>query len=181
MNDPFAPSSTPSDEDVPVEETAPEPEPAPAPKKKAAPKRAAPAPSLEERDGKWVITLKGGAGFEAPWLVGHLSSLQEVNDALSGPNAELLVDTFEKLQKASAKLQEFGPTKAAPPRGGGGGGQARQAPAGARQAPGGETRYCDHGQMIFRSGVSQKTGNPYQLFACPERDRSQQCKAQFLN
>lgn len=119
-------------------------------------------------DGKVVVTLKGGSGFDAPWIVIHADSVQ---DALRQFDEDL-ASLMERAQQAASKFSSLS-TKPAP----------QQAPsqrpntappAGATQAPAGQTETCAHGEMIFRSGIS-KAGKPYKMFACPERDRNAQC------
>ncbi len=39
---------------------------------------------------------------------------------------------------------------------------------------------CVHGQRTFREGTG-KTGKPYKMWACPSKDRSSQCDAQWVN
>jgi hypothetical protein len=36
---------------------------------------------------------------------------------------------------------------------------------------------CDHGHMILKSGVSEKTGREYHGYTCPERTKANQCDA----
>jgi len=40
--------------------------------------------------------------------------------------------------------------------------------------------HCRHGEMLFKSGKSQKTGNPYTGYTCKSTDRSDQCKPVWL-
>src|SRR5690606_30469209 len=47
-------------------------------------------------------------------------------------------------------------------------------PEGASKAPNGRTERCDHGDMIYRSGIG-KSGKPWKAFSCPEKDRNAQC------
>jgi hypothetical protein len=157
----------------------PEPEPtAPAkkaPAKKAAAKAAAPAPVVSVgADGKHVVTMKGGKDFDAPWYVVHASGLDELEELFNGEGGVRLAKLFERIQAASKHFAGLKVPSAS------GVGQARQAaPAAAQQAPGGEKRFCAHGEMQFKSDVS-KAGKPYKGFFCTERDRNSQCKAQFL-
>jgi hypothetical protein len=39
---------------------------------------------------------------------------------------------------------------------------------------------CQHDFMIHKTGVSSKTGKPYEGYVCPETDRNQQCKPVWL-
>jgi hypothetical protein len=40
--------------------------------------------------------------------------------------------------------------------------------------------YCKHGEMLFKTGTSQKTGNPYTGYTCKSTDRADQCKPVWL-
>ena len=128
-----------------------------------------------DAEGKVVLTFKGGTGYDAPWIVIHAADLQDAHDSVTGDNASLLAATMERVQTAGKHFSGMAPTKSSGGSAGGGGG----APAAAQSAPGGETRHCAHGEMVFKSGVS-KAGKPYKLFSCTA-PRDQQCKAQFLN
>jgi len=151
-----------------------------APAKKAAAKKVAnkPAPAVAASEGKVVLTFKGGAGFDAPWIVIHAESLEDAYDQVTEENAKLLADLMGKVQSAGQHFVKLG---GGSPNSNGGqnSGGRRGAPQGAQEAPNGEERYCAHGKMQFKSGVS-KAGNTYKGFFCPSRDRNEQCKAQFL-
>jgi hypothetical protein len=122
-----------------------------------------------------VGTIKGGTGFDSPWLVIHAADVNDLRTQLTD-NADVVRDIMEALWAASKKFQSYGtvgkvlkeshPTSAAP--------------VGADAAPNGETRSCKHGQMVYKAGVAKASGKPYRLFSCPERDRASQCDAQFL-
>jgi len=127
--------------------------------------------AVGDGEGKIVLTFKEGAGYDASWVVVHAES---VADGIA-----ILADKqFGDLLARTKKIAAFfsgGSTAQAASNGGGGG-----APAASQEAPGGEKRYCSHGEMVYRSGVSKKSGNAYKMFACPSPDRNGQCKAQFL-
>jgi hypothetical protein len=53
-----------------------------------------------------------------------------------------------------------------------------QAPQAASQAPAGNPPLCAHGPRQWKEGVS-KAGNPYKMWACPSRDRNDQCQPQW--
>lgn len=191
MEDPFAtaPAADEAQADPSTEESPFNAPPEEAPKKAPATKKPAKAgtvtvgvkPVMEGFDSsKIVLTLKGGVGFDAPWIVVHATDLQDANDQVSGENALLLVDTMTKLQAAAKKFVELGGGSPAPR--GGGGGQQRQsnAPQAAQEAPGGESRHCAHGAMRFKSGIGKNSGKPYSAFFCTSRDRNDECPAQFL-
>ena len=131
---------------------APPPE---APKKAA--KKAAPKPVVApEGDGKVTITLKGGAGFDAPWIVIHATDIADAYEQLSGDYAAILVELMGKVKKAGTFFSGgngAAPRPAAPA-------QAQEAPAGAPECPPGWT---------YRSGVG-KTGKPYKGYFPPRGD-----------
>lgn len=162
FEDPF--DNAPADSEE-VEQTA-------APAIKVAKKKPAPADS----DGKVVLTFKGGRDFDAPWIVIHANGLQEAHDFVVGDNASLLATVMERVKVASRHFA--GQPAAAQPQAAGGGQAPSRAPQGAQEAPGGEKRFCEHGEMVFKSGVS-KAGNSYKLFSCTA-PREHQCKAQYL-
>ena len=39
---------------------------------------------------------------------------------------------------------------------------------------------CSHGRMIYKDGVSEKTGNKYRGYTCSSKTRSEQCKPIWL-
>ncbi|MGW6624259.1 hypothetical protein ACWF99_23845 [Nocardia sp. NPDC055002] len=163
--------------------------PAEAPKKtaakKAAPKKA--VAKLEQNDGgKVTVTLKGGKDFDSPWIVIHADSVEDAYEQMSGDSGTLLAELMDKVAKAGGFFASKAPAKPAGGNGGGGnrgggysgGGGGNGRPQAAAEAPGGEKRYCNHGEMVFKSGVS-KAGKPYKLFSCTG-PRQEQCDAQFL-
>lgn len=129
--DPFA--------DVPVDTDTPEPFTEPEPAKKAPAKKAA-AKKVEvgDVDGKVTITLKGGAGFDAPWIVIHAADIPDAYLQLSGDQAALLVELMDKVKKAGAHF-------AAGSKGGAAGGAparpGNEAPPGTPEAPGPDWQY----------------------------------------
>lgn len=135
-------------------------------------------PRFESAEGKVVVTFKGGTGFDAPWIVIHATDVQDAYNQVTGEGAVLLAKLMERTQVAAKHFASQ--SQAKPAAAAASGGNTSNAPQGAQQAPGGEKRYCEHGEMEFKSGVAKASGKPYSLFGCTERDRDQQCKAQFL-
>lgn len=126
-------------------------------------------------DGKIVSTYKEGAGYDASWTVVHAASVDDWFAIHEDPR-------FPELLAKQKKVAAYFRVK---PEGAATSQQAAQpnpsyAPQAATQAPGGEKRYCDHGEMVFKTGVAKATGKPYSLFSCTA-PRESQCKAQFLN
>lgn len=120
-------------------------------------------------EGKLVVTLKGGKGYEAPWVVVHAI---DVDDAMETLSHEKLPALLEKAQKASEYFEGAAPTKdtgqvASRPQNGSQGQQQRTQgrPAAATEGPWG-VQTCEHGTMTFKSGVGDD-GNVWQGYFCP--------------
>ncbi|QGJ89189.1 hypothetical protein SEA_RETRO23_51 [Mycobacterium phage Retro23] len=121
-------------------------------------------------------TFKFAGQYSDPWVVVKGADPADVYAKISTPEFKALMDRVQQIAGVYAGA-------AAKPAGNAGGGAQQQqsrAPQPAQEAPGGEKRYCSHGEMQFKSGVSKKTGNPYKMFVCTA-PRDQQCDAQFLN
>lgn len=180
MTDSFDPFS-----DDPADE--PDTEPTPAPKKttrKPAVKKETTKMADEtatDRTGM-TLTFKGGSGFDAPWIVAHVADLQAADDLLSGENQDQLKRVMERSQSAGAFFASKAPTRPATESGAGArSGNTTAAPAASQAAPGGEERFCKHGPMSFKSGVSQKTGKVWKAFMCPSpKGTPDQCDAEWI-
>jgi hypothetical protein len=127
---------------------APPPE---APKK--VPAKKVVAKPATDSDGKVTMTFKGGAGFDAPWVVIHAADIPDAYEQLSGDNAALLVEIFGKVKKAGAFFS------------GGNGSATRPAPAAAATPPAGAPE-CPPG-WEFKSGTNKNTGKPWKGFFPP--------------
>jgi hypothetical protein len=145
--DPFA--------DVVADDAAVFDAPAPEAPKKTPAKKAAPRPE-SSGEGKLTVTFKGGAGFDAPWIVLHAADISDAYEQLSGDYAALLVELMGKVKKAGAFFSG-GEAKTA----------ARSAPQQAQDAPA-DAPDCPPG-WTYRSGVG-KTGKPYKGFFPPRGD-----------
>lgn len=123
-------------------------------------------------EGKIVSTYKEGAGYEASWTVVHAESVDDWFGIHEHPRFKELLDRQKKVagyfrdKPTTASQQQNQPNP------------SYRAPQGAQEAPGGEKRFCSHGEMVFKSGIS-KAGNAYKLFSCPA-PRQEQCQAQYL-
>lgn len=129
--------------------------PAEAPKKAAVKKVA--KPTVESNREGVTITLKGGAGFDAPWIVIHATSLDDAYEQVSGDNAGLLAKLMDRTANAASYFS--GLKKPAAPA-------ERPAP----QQPPANAPDCPPG-WEFKSGVS-KAGKPYKGFFPPRGDDS---------
>ncbi|QUI30660.1 hypothetical protein H9W91_07125 [Streptomyces alfalfae] len=114
------------------------------------------------------VTLKGGKGYDAPWIT---IDGTDVADALAQldrkDEVKALVDAAAKIGRYFASTGEPAGGGSAPKRfengkvvggSGGGGGGERQ----------GDTT-CAHGDRTYRSGGS------WEAMFCPARDKSEQC------
>lgn len=133
------------------------------------------APSV---DGNKVrVTLKGGTGYDAPWITIDGKDIPDTLNQITEHAQALkeLVDQTAKVGKYFAGTGGSSGGRQGGQSSNGGGGQQKPAH---QQAPGGQTKTCDHGDMEWKSGIS-KAGNPYKGFFCPSNDRNDQCKPHF--
>jgi hypothetical protein len=143
-------------EDATVDDTDVAPFEAPAPKK-AAPKKAA-VKADPDSEGKLTVTLKGGAGFDAPWIVVHAGSVDDALEVFQA-DATKLASLMDRVQAAGKYFVGLAPAK---PASGSGGAPARpgaEAPAGTPTAPGPDWTY--------KSGVNAKTGKTWKAWMPP--------------
>ena len=115
-------------------------------------------------DTEVSVTLKGGAGYDAPWVV------------LRAPDvatARTLVDDEENLTPlldSAAKAGKYFSGLNAPV----------QTAAASSSSSGGEGRTCKHGAMQWKSGFSSSTGKAWQGWFCPSpKGTPDQCKPEF--
>lgn len=132
VTDPFAETT----DEAQSAETVLDTPPAEAPKKRTA-KTTEVVPSAST-ESKVVVTLKGGSGFDAPWIVIHAVSVDDAYEQFDGKLAELMT----KVQAAGKHFAGLAPAKSggersasAPPRG------AVEPPAGTPPAPGPDWQY----------------------------------------
>lgn len=162
---------------APADEPQLQPETAPVQQAPIATTTVAVKPVIVGDAGKITLTFKGGGAYADRWLVAHVANPAEGLELLKDPQ-------FKELLDLSKRIASYDSGGSAPAGGGNQQSQAQQpaqqsnVPQGATQAPGGEERFCSHGKMEFKSGVS-KAGKPYKLFGCTA-PRDSQCKAVFL-
>ncbi|AIW02944.1 hypothetical protein PBI_LARENN_49 [Mycobacterium phage Larenn] len=121
-------------------------------------------------------TFKFAGQYSDPWVVVKGADPADVLSKVNTAEFKALMDRVQQI----AGIYAGSGAKPAGNAGGGAQQQQSRAPQAAQEAPNGEKRYCAHGEMEFKSGVSKKTGKPYKLFSCTA-PRDQQCEAQFLN
>jgi len=124
--------------------------------------------AVQNTEGKLTVTLKGGAGFDAPWIVIHADDAADALEQLKAPE---LKELMELTKKAGAHFS------------GGSGSSARPAPQSAAPAQsnaGSSAPSCSHGAMTYRKGISKKTNKPWEAYFCPAPQGEEQCKAKFI-
>lgn len=140
----------------------------------SAPKASAVREQAPSNEGV-TVTLKGGKGYEAPWIVIHAadpaSALAQLNDPVLKTLADRTAQIGAKFAGTAPQTAAAGPASPAPSAPTGSAKPAHQ------QAPGG-AKYCDHGEMQFKSGTNS-AGKLWSGHFCPERDKDQQCTPQW--
>lgn len=132
--------------------------------KKAAPKKAATAAPKPEADTRVGGTVKGGAGFDVPWLTPSWPTWKAAAEDLADPETqEHMKFVADQLARFSAyfqgKVAEYAPAKpaAAAP--------SNRAPAGATEPPAG-TPAAPGPDWTYKTGVG-KTGKPWKAWMPP--------------
>lgn len=115
---------------------------------------------------KIVTTLKGGSGYDAPWIVIHSDSPEDALETLNNPAMEDLINRTQEVGKFFAKLGNPAPARGNNGGGGGGGNRSKGKPAGATQAPDGQQAPEGY---VYKSGVS-KAGKPWEAFMPIDRN-----------
>lgn len=135
-----------------------------------------------EGEGKVVVTLKGGTGYDAPWIVIHAEDASEALAQLDGTLAELMQKTAQVARYFHGQLE-----LSKPPQGGQNGGYQNQQQSGgqagrppnASQPPNGQAEYCAHGPMQFKSGVNGQ-GKAWSGHFCPQpKDAPDKCDVKW--
>lgn len=127
-------------------------------------------------EGKVTVTLKGGVGFNAPWVVIHG---KDVGDALDQINDPQITDLLERAQKASKYFADKAETPT-PTQGSQGGSQTQSGQPAASVAGSGTVKTCPHGPMALKSGVSA-SGKAWSGWFCPTpKDTPGQCKVEWV-
>src|SRR5690606_6077251 len=136
--------------------------------------------SIEARDGSVSATFKGTGEYTSSWYVVKTPSFERLAEMLE---YEASVKRSQKHAHVDARIDKQAGhphSNAVPePQTKSSGNQKKQGgkpgePEGATKAPNGRTETCDHGEMIYRSGMG-KSGKPWKAFFCPEKDRNAQC------
>lgn len=159
-------------------EEAQQPEPAETPKPKSVGTVSVDVkPNLLPLDnGSVTMTFKGGAGFEAPWIVIHATDLEDAHRQVS-EEAALLASLMERVQKAGAHFASNGPANTG--RGGNTGGVSAP-PQGATEAPAWAPPK-PHADFVYKTGLSAKNGKTWHAWMPPEKGDSRDAKFFYPN
>lgn len=151
-------------------------------------------------EGKLVATFKGGSGYDAPWLVVHAKDITDLEETLAdGKRLAALLTRIKRIGATFAGKDDAGSGQRSggqqsrggqQQRGGSSGGsqqrRSNERPAGKPEAADGpprgvEQEYCDHGDMIWRTGYNEQKKKSWGGFFCPlPRDRKdEQCDPVF--
>ena len=165
--------------------------------------------AFENEAAKYTVTLKGGGGYDAPWIVVRSSDVPSLKSDVGALDDEALslvksaglrfAGAGAPPATAGAAAQQFAnagmvsqeqvtDTYAADAAAGGMGAFAAPEvstpvapPAPPASAPG-SAPSCKHGPMKFLTGTSKKTGRPYKMWACDTpQGTPDQCRPQFVN
>lgn len=166
---PFDPFRQPEPDEAQAEEVVVPDEPAAV----VPPKKEAPAVVTPVSSGKMTVTFKGNGGFDSPWIVIYADDAEDAYRQVTDPSLFKLVEATKRVGEGWAGL--YG-AKTAPAREASS--QGANKPAEATTAPNGQKKFCRHGEMDFKSGISKKTNKPYSLFSCTG-PREEQCDAQW--
>jgi hypothetical protein len=143
--------------------------------------------TLKHPTGPWW-TIYGTAGEIADQIaqvfphlaINQASDFPVMVSQASAEWAQLVGATGQTPNQGNPGNQNFGN------QGGGGGfsGQGNGGHNGNRGnqgggAPGGESRFCAHGEMQWKSGTSKTTNKPYAGWFCTSSDRNNQCKPEW--
>lgn len=107
-------------------------------------------------DSKVVVTMKGGAGFEQPWIVVHADDAADARATIEGPEMEALI---EAVRGTATKFSGSAPA-AAPAK------TSNGQPTASQQAPNGQTPPPGY---MFKSGMG-KNGKPWSAFMPIDRN-----------
>lgn len=139
------------------------------PAKAPAEKTAATAAPRPESSGGWegvTVTLKGGKGFEAPWIVIHAA---DAADALAQVKDKAMAELAKATAQMGAWFAGLGGSGSTPASSGGERPSRSDSKPERQRAPRGEREYCEHGEMTWKSGTN-KRGKAYSGFFCPDNE-----------
>lgn len=134
-------------------------------------------------NAKIVVTLKGGPGYDAPWLVFHGNTVAEALDTVSAAEASGLMVAVGKAAEAFRTHANVGgvlgasPVSPAP--------QQQAAPAAPQSAPqgppGATSPTCPHGVKTYKTS-KPGAAKAWKAWMCPApQGTPDQCKPEWIN
>lgn len=120
-------------------------------------------PVIVSDQSKLTVTLKGGSGYAAPWIVLHADTPQEALTVLQDETLRELILQTQKVGGFFAEKEPASAKQSAPQNRGGAPAGAQQPPAGAPEKPEG---------WVYKTGISKKTGKPWKGYFPPQGDDS---------
>ena len=98
---------------------------------------------------------------------------ETVLDAISTMNEmAAAIDLIRKIEASLSGAAAPAPAVAAP---------AAVQPTAAEAAPAAPAGHvCRHGAMVYKTGMSQKTGREWKAWMCPSPNRADQCEPEFI-
>lgn len=151
----------------------------PTPKADTKPAAEGPKPSATaEAVDEVVVTLKAGTSFSDPWIVLHAKNVQAALNHLSDNNLKELMDRVKRAGKYFVGEKDLEPAKRV--------GLTTPEPAKtwqppiAQAPPAGESRYCSHGEMVYKTS-KKDAPKKWRAFMCPQpQGESDRCTPQWL-
>lgn len=160
------------------------PEPEPEYDPPAAPYVAPVAASVTADNHGATVTFKAGPRYSESLIVTRGNDVADVLEQIGGSAAGLsngqamvaLFDIAARQQKYFVSLFEGAPTSSTNTAA-----QSNNVPSSQPNRtgpPNGETKYCQHGERVYREGING-SGKPYKGHFCPSNDRDNQCKPEW--
>lgn len=143
-------------------------------------------PAPQSGDGNKVsVTLKGGTGYEAPWVVVYGTDIPDALTQMKSYENELkeLIDRTAKVGSYFARSGHSAPRGSTQQNNGGGQAQQQTSTPPQQQAPSSvsdDKKTCKHGDRIFKSGFNQQKQKEWKALFCPVQNKAEQCEAVFF-
>lgn len=128
------------------------------------------------------LNVKGDEGYDAPLvnITGATQEEFEANCRFASEHSSDIMATATALQAAYKLLKPKNESKGQGNTWSNRGSQKSTQPPAEAPQDAGPAPQCRHGQMVYKpAGYSERTKKNYNAFwACPSRDRNDQCQAQ---
>lgn len=134
------------------------------------------APETDSTSAGVTFSHKPTSGYDSALLVFKALDPAGLLAQYDDPAVPPLIEKAAKVDAyVKAKFAEFAPARESGPAAA----PAAQRTPPSNSSPGGETKSCQHGEMVYRSG--SKNGKVWKGFFCPTpKDTPGQCSPEFL-